>query len=190
MRMAFALGLIQALPAGKDDIGPGEKPRFGFQQPRRGVLEGGKFVHAVKDHGIGGQVIAEGQRHRRVIPHKAPLSRPARPVAPVQPAVQQAALLHRVITDPPPGLVPSLHARLTELIVRSLGDPLPIGLVKVRASGGRHDGPHATRRPAPATTLRAGFGADRPRTSTSSIAMLRLRHHVRAGRPSGQVRRG
>ena len=28
-----------------------------------------------------------------------------------------------MITDPPPGLVPSLHARLTELIVRSLGDP-------------------------------------------------------------------
>jgi glutathione synthase/RimK-type ligase-like ATP-grasp enzyme len=34
-----------------------------------------------------------------------------------------AALLHRVITDPPPGLVPALHARLAELIQRSLGDP-------------------------------------------------------------------
>src|SRR5258706_3086046 len=36
---------------------------------------------------------------------------------------RSAALLHRVITDPPPGLVPSVHARLSELIVRSLGDP-------------------------------------------------------------------
>lgn len=34
-----------------------------------------------------------------------------------------AALLHRVITDPPSGLVPALHARLVELIQRSLGDP-------------------------------------------------------------------
>jgi len=28
-----------------------------------------------------------------------------------------------VITDPPPGLIPSLHARLSDLIQRSLGDP-------------------------------------------------------------------
>jgi hypothetical protein len=36
---------------------------------------------------------------------------------------RSAALLHRVITEPPPGLVPALHARLVDLINRSLGDP-------------------------------------------------------------------
>src|SRR5512141_1142710 len=36
---------------------------------------------------------------------------------------RSAALLQRVTTDPPPGLVPALHARLVELIHRSLGDP-------------------------------------------------------------------
>jgi predicted ATP-grasp superfamily ATP-dependent carboligase len=36
---------------------------------------------------------------------------------------RSAGLLHKVITDPPPGLIPALHARLVELIERSLGDP-------------------------------------------------------------------
>ncbi|MEP6702505.1 MAG: ATP-grasp domain-containing protein, partial [Betaproteobacteria bacterium] len=36
---------------------------------------------------------------------------------------RSAQLLHRVIDDPPPGLIPALHARLVELIQRSLGDP-------------------------------------------------------------------
>ena len=35
---------------------------------------------------------------------------------------RSAGLLHKVITDPPPGLIPALHARLVELIERSLGD--------------------------------------------------------------------
>jgi predicted ATP-grasp superfamily ATP-dependent carboligase len=35
---------------------------------------------------------------------------------------RSANLLHKVITDPPPGLIPALHARLVELIERSLGD--------------------------------------------------------------------
>ena len=36
---------------------------------------------------------------------------------------RSAGLLHKVIADPPPGLIPALHARLVELIERSLGDP-------------------------------------------------------------------
>ena len=36
---------------------------------------------------------------------------------------RSAGLLHKVITDPPPGLIPALHARLVELIQRSLGNP-------------------------------------------------------------------
>ena len=35
---------------------------------------------------------------------------------------RSANLLHKVISDPPPGLIPALHARLVELIERSLGD--------------------------------------------------------------------
>jgi hypothetical protein len=36
---------------------------------------------------------------------------------------RSAGLLQKVISDPPPGLIPALHARLVELIERSLGDP-------------------------------------------------------------------
>jgi predicted ATP-grasp superfamily ATP-dependent carboligase len=35
---------------------------------------------------------------------------------------RSSALLHRVISEPPPGLIPALHARLSDLIQRSLGD--------------------------------------------------------------------
>ena len=63
-----ALGLVQAVAAGEDDIGEAEQLLLERQQPGRRVLEIRQFVHAVVDGRRGLQMTRERQHHRRVIP--------------------------------------------------------------------------------------------------------------------------
>ena len=68
LRVPVALGFVQAVAAGEDDVGAGaESSRSRADQLGRRAPEGGQLVHAVVDDARprGG---ARSQRHRRVVP--------------------------------------------------------------------------------------------------------------------------
>ena len=67
--MAVALGLVQAVAAGEDDVGAraAARPRA-RRSARIGEAEGGQLVHAVVDDRRGVEMLGEGEHHRRVEP--------------------------------------------------------------------------------------------------------------------------
>ena len=63
------LGLVEAAPAGEDDVGAGQEPVLGVDQAGGGVLEQGELVHAVVDDDLPGpEAVAVGGEHGRVEP--------------------------------------------------------------------------------------------------------------------------
>ncbi len=65
-----AFRLVEAVPAGEDQVGACEQLRLQGAQARRGAAEGGQFVHAVVDHQAGGQMRRERQHHRGIVPEQ------------------------------------------------------------------------------------------------------------------------
>ena len=63
-----ALGLVEAEPAGEDEVGALQEQLLALDQRRRREAERRQFVHAVVDHRRGVQMVRERPRHRRVVP--------------------------------------------------------------------------------------------------------------------------
>ncbi len=70
-----ALGLVQAVAAGEDDVGEANQLFFQGTDALRRELEVGKLVHAVVDHcrGVFGHGTRKLQHHGRVVPGDRPL---------------------------------------------------------------------------------------------------------------------
>ena len=69
VRVASGLGLVEAAPAREDDVGAGQEPVLGVDEPGGGVLEEGELVHAVVDDDLpGAEPVAVGGEHGRVEP--------------------------------------------------------------------------------------------------------------------------
>ena len=66
--VAVALGFVQAVAAGEDEIGTREQPRFAVEQSGVGEAERRQFVHAVVDDRSGVHMLCEREHHRRVEP--------------------------------------------------------------------------------------------------------------------------
>jgi hypothetical protein len=70
IRIAVASGAVQRHAAGEDDIGRFHQGAFQRAKIGRRESKGGQFVHLVEDDEVGGDAVAERQRHRRVIPEQ------------------------------------------------------------------------------------------------------------------------
>ncbi|RYD26459.1 MAG: hypothetical protein EOP89_06985, partial [Lysobacteraceae bacterium] len=66
----FALGLVQTVTTGKDEISHSKQPRFALQQGRVRKAERGQFVHAVIDDRRSVEMLGERHHHRRVEPEQ------------------------------------------------------------------------------------------------------------------------
>ena len=66
--VALALGLVEAVAAGKDQVGAAHQLHFALDQLRWRAAKGREFVHAVVDDQVRCQMIGERQAHRRVVP--------------------------------------------------------------------------------------------------------------------------
>ncbi len=60
LRMPLALGLVEAVAAGEDDVGALQKPALAARAAPAARREGRQLVHAVIDDALGRQMSGEG----------------------------------------------------------------------------------------------------------------------------------
>ena len=68
--MPLALGFVQAVAAGEDEVGLRDQPLLERKQFGRRTLEVGEFVHAIIDDAVGRDMLRKRQHHRGIIPPK------------------------------------------------------------------------------------------------------------------------
>ena len=68
--MSLTFGLVEAEPAGEDDVGALKKPLLALMYARRGACECSMLIHAVIDDRLGDKMIGVSPAHGRVIPEQ------------------------------------------------------------------------------------------------------------------------